>query len=86
MDPIADLRNKLADYKKKGKVKYDDKQATSLSPFRICVEIVSAIIVGLIIGNIIDHLAGTKLTFKIIFLILGCIASFRIIYKLANEK
>lgn len=86
MNSIDRLKNNIATYKAKSIKKKAEKNFVAITPFRVCVEVVSAVIVGLIVGGMIDYLAGTKSVFKIICLILGCAASFRIVYKLANEK
>ena len=80
------LKKKIAKYKKNNEGRSQKFNKETLTPFRVCAEIVSAIIVGLLIGSAIDKLVGTQSAFKIICLILGCIASFRTIYKLAIPK
>ena len=86
MKSIEDLKKNLKKIKDKDLIKkrvFKDKIPES---FRICVEISSAIIAGLIVGAILDAAFGFKYVFKIISLILGCIASFRVLYNLMIKK
>lgn len=53
--------------------------------FKVSIEISSAIIAGLIIGSILDNLLDTRFAFKIGALLLGCIASFRVVYNMMNK-
>ena len=85
MTSLTKIKKRIEKYKK---TNIDNKatsfsQKDTLTSFRVCVEIVAAVLVGLIIGHSIDKLAGTKIVFKIVCLVLGCIASLRVIYKLA---
>ncbi len=83
---LRDLKKKITEYKAANYRRVHKFHKEALSPFRVCAEIVSAIIVGLIIGSVLDSFIGTQFTFKVVCLILGCIASFRIIYKLSNSQ
>ena len=51
--------------------------------FRALGEFVSAIIAGVLIGYVIDRVAGTLPVFLIIFLVLGMLAGFWNIYRAA---
>lgn len=85
MVSLTKIKKRIESYKKiniNSKVSFLS-QKDRLTPFRVCVEIVAAVLVGLIIGHGIDKLAGTEVTFKIVCLVLGCIASLRVIYQLA---
>lgn len=83
---IDNLKQSISSYKKKQSSKKRKFSKLEVTPLGVCTEIVSAIIAGLLIGNIIDSYAGTKFLFKVICLVLGCIASFITIYKFTMVK
>jgi F0F1-type ATP synthase assembly protein I len=87
MESLDHLKKKITKIKSAKDIKRDILKNKLPMSFRVCIEIASAIIAGLIIGGILDYLFGTKWIFKIISLILGCVASFRVLYNLmVNNK
>ena len=85
MRPLEDLKSEIAKIKHQNSPKQILKSKVPTS-FKVCAEIFSGIITGLIVGSILDHIFKTKAVFTVISLILGCIASFRVLYHLMVKK
>ena len=82
---LKDLKKKIQDYKKKyAKPVYSEIQKVTAS--RVCIELVSSVIAGILVGSLLDYLMKTQLIFKIICLLLSCIAGYYSIYKLSRRK
>ena len=62
------------------------KNSNSVDAFTIAAELVTGVIVGLIIGLFFDRIFSSKPLFLIICLLLGVIASFKIIWQTLNRK
>lgn len=82
---LAQIKSELEEIQERQAIKKRVFKSKLPASFKICIEISSAIIAGLIVGSILDNLLGTKFTFKIGALVLGCIASFRLIYNMMNK-
>lgn len=54
--------------------------SNSSMPFNIAVELVAAVVVGLIIGIFLDKMFASKPIFLIICIVLSIIAAFRLIW------
>ena len=66
----------------------DDKDKRGLfmgSAFRLGTELVAAVVVGTIIGFILDNWFGTKPWFIIIFFLLGVIAGILNVFRVAKK-
>jgi len=86
MDSLEKTKKELERIKNKHSIAKRVLKSNIPMSFKICIEISSAIIAGLIIGTLLDKLFETKMIFKILCLILGCISSFRTIYNLMMKK
>ncbi len=86
MKSLDQLKKKVTEIKNTKDTKKDILRNKLPMSFRICIEIASAIIAGLIIGGLLDYTFNTKWIFKLICLVLGCIASFRVLYKMMVEN
>lgn len=86
MDSLEKTKKELMKIKNKHSIAKRVLKSNIPMSFRVCIEISSAIIAGLIIGAILDKLFETKIIFTILCLILGCISSFRTIYILMMKK
>lgn len=82
MKSLKDLKQEIKKIKTTKNIKKDIFINKIPMSFRICIEISSAIIAGIIIGSILDYIFDTKWMFKVISLIIGCVASFRVLYNL----
>ena len=85
---IKNLKNKIEKFKNQSIKKSESTKIdkTSMMSLNISSEIVAAILVGLLLGGFLDYLFKTKPIFTFVCLILGCIACFRVIYKLIIRK
>ena len=84
-DELIKFTEKIDRFKaKEAKPTYDNNDNISAS--RICIELVSSVIAGILVGTLLDNWFKTKLIFKIIGLLLSCIAGFYSIYRLARKK
>ena len=64
----------------------DDKRGLFMgSAFRLGTELVAAVVVGTIIGFILDNWFGTKPWFIIIFFLLGVIAGILNVFRVAKK-
>ena len=82
---LAQLQEKIARFKQlEQRPTY--KKNDNISASRVCIELVAAVISGIVIGAILDDFMKTKLIFKIICLLLSCVAGFYSIYKLSRQK
>jgi F0F1-type ATP synthase assembly protein I len=81
---LEDIKKDIQELKKKQNKTFiiHSKLPTS---FKVCVEIFSGIITGLIVGGILDHIFNTNIVFTIISLILGCLASFMVLYRMMTK-
>lgn len=86
MDSLEKTKKELMRIKNRNSIVKRVLKSNLPMSFRVCIEISSAIIAGLIIGTILDKLFETKIIFTISCLILGCISSFRTIYILMMKK
>lgn len=77
---LDELQQKISDYKLKNSAPVYNTEYSS-SPAKICIEIISSVIVGIIIGGFLDYLFNTKLLFLFICIILSTGAGFYSIYK-----
>ena len=80
-------RLKLAkDRIKKSEIKNDEKSSSNIGhAFKISTELLAAVIVGTIIGFILDNWFGTKPWFIIIFFFLGVTAGILNVIRVANN-
>jgi F0F1-type ATP synthase assembly protein I len=82
---LNELKKRIEEYKKR-----DEKPIYSgiskITASRVCIELVSSVIAGIIIGSLLDYLMKTQLIFKIICLLLSCIAGYYSIYRLSRQK
>jgi F0F1-type ATP synthase assembly protein I len=84
-DGLKELKKKIEDYKSRdAKPSYASTSRVTAS--RVCIELVSSVIAGILVGSLLDHLMKTQLIFKIICLLLSCIAGYYSIYKLSRQK
>ena len=84
---LINLKKKIDEFKKINKKKDMDtssKKGVSFG-FRIGVEIVAALIVGVSIGIIVDKYLNTKPFGLIIFFILGSLAGFLNVYRVMRR-
>jgi len=81
---LDDLKKDIKDIKQKQNKVFVIRSKLP-SSFKICAEIFSGIITGLIIGGILDHICNTDIIFTIISLILGCVASFIVLYRMMTK-
>ena len=90
---MNNTKNKLDDLKKKiDHLSKDKENETTLRGksgtgfgFKISTEIVAALIVGVVIGLIVDNYFGTRPFGLIIFFILGAFAGFLNIYRVIRR-
>ena len=80
-------RLKLAkDRIKKSEIKNDEKSSSNIGhAFKISTELLAAVIVGTIIGFILDNWFDTKPWFIIIFFFIGVIAGILNVIRVANN-
>ena len=80
-------RLKLAkDRIKKSEIKNDEKSSSNIGhAFKISTELLAAVIVGTIIGFILDNWFGTKPWFIITFFFIGVIAGILNVIRVANN-
>jgi F0F1-type ATP synthase assembly protein I len=82
---LKELKKKIEEYKKReAKPVYSDVPKVTAS--RVCIELVSSVVAGILVGSLLDYLMKTQLIFKIICLLLSCIAGYYSIYKLSRQK
>ena len=51
----------------------------------ICMEIVSAVITGILIGHMLDLFLNTRYIFKVVCLLFAFVACFVVLYKLVKD-
>jgi len=81
---LDELQKRINSFKQP-KIKPRDITHT-IGAFTVAIELVAGIIVGLIIGLFFDRMFGTKPIFLIVCLIMGIIASLKIIWQKLNSK
>jgi F0F1-type ATP synthase assembly protein I len=84
-DELKQLEKKIKHYKEQQSAPIYT-ASSNISASRVCIELISSVIAGIIIGALLDYLMKTKLIFKIICLLLSCVAGFYSIYKLSKQK
>jgi ATP synthase protein I len=83
-EEISELQKRINAFKMaKGPKK---KISNSIDAFTIATELVTGVIVGLIIGLFFDRIFNSKPLFLIICLLIGIVASFKIIWQTLNRK
>lgn len=82
---LNELKKRIEEYKKRDE-KPSYQGISKITASRVCIELVSSVIAGIIIGSLLDYLMKTQLIFKIICLLLSCIAGYYSIYKLSRQK
>ena len=83
-EEISKLQKRINTFKTTKEPK--KKNSNSVDAFTIAAELVTGVIVGLIIGLFFDRIFSSKPLFLIICLLLGVIASFKIIWQTLNRK
>ena len=85
-DKLQELKKKISHYQTNKNLKNNSskKRGTGFG-FRISTEIVAALIVGVIIGIIVDNYFNTKPFGLIIFFILGSLAGFLNVYRVMRS-
>lgn len=84
-EQLSNLKERIAKLKPVAQIQ--KARNDKLSAFSISIEIVAGVIVGLITGILLDKLFATGPLFLIICLILGMIASAKVIWqKVKNSK
>ena len=85
-DKIQNLKDRIDNYEKKKGNKVNIKKNNGANfGFKISTEIVSALVVGVGIGLIVDNYFGTKPFGLIIFFILGAFAGFLNVYRVMRR-
>ena len=85
-DKIQNLKDRIDNYEKKKANKFNIKKNNGANfGFKISTEIVSALVVGVGIGLIVDNYFGTKPFGLIIFFILGAFAGFLNVYRVMRR-
>ena len=85
-DKIQNLKDQIDNYEKKKVNKINIKKNNGANfGFKISTEIVSALVVGVGIGLIVDNYFGTKPFGLIIFFILGAFAGFLNVYRVMRR-
>ena len=85
MNKLNELKEKVRNFEEKNVKKNNDKIAGINIGFKLSLELISPIIVGIFIGLGIDKFFFTKPIFFLLFLLLGIIAGFFNIYKSMNK-
>ena len=85
---INNLKNRINNYENEQKSNNFSKKKGAGFGFRVSTEIVAALVVGVVIGIIVDNYFNTEPFGLIIFFILGALAGFLNIYRVMrrNEK
>ena len=82
---LNDLKRKIQHYETDKKKKNTQKKEGAGFGFKISTEIVAAMVVGVVIGLIVDNYFETKPFGLIIFFILGAFAGFLNIYRVMRR-
>jgi len=85
-DPLAHLQERITKYKKRHLQRPDYTSRSNVSASSIAIEMVAAVLSGIILGVILDKIFDTKLIFKIICVILSCVANFYSMYKQTQRR
>ena len=85
-DKISNLKKKIDSIEKSQQSKSPPKRESGASfGFKISTEIVAALIVGVVIGVLVDNYFGSQPFGLIIFFILGALAGFLNIYRVMRR-
>ena len=80
------LKDRLKNARKKLKVEKENVQTSNIGQaFKLSTELVAAVLVGTIIGFILDSWFGTKPLLIICFFVLGAVSGIRNVIKVAKK-
>lgn len=90
-EDIRELESKIADLRAKEKrlrepVGTSEYAGAAAIGLRIAVELLSAVLVGGVLGYVLDRMAGTRPLFLSVFLLLGGAAGILNVYRLSKTE